>query len=167
MKALKLLLFPAVFLFFNNVHAQRNSSVAAERAIIFADSLLKSFNNNDLDQYTNLSYPGVISYYGGKNNFIKYLQRARAFNNSGISDNIRIIQMVNVVTEWQCVIQRTSKTEVDGKKAAIISYLVGQSKDEGQTWKFVDVGASATGSLVYIMPDISERLTVPRRQVIF
>ena len=81
MKAIRTFVFLAAPFFFSNlVNAQSNSS-ASKTAILFADSLLSSFRHNDLDQYTNLSYPGVISYYGGKKNFREYIQRARALNN--------------------------------------------------------------------------------------
>ena len=167
MKAIRTFVFLAEPFFFSNlVNAQSNSS-ASKTAILFEDSLLSSFRHNDLDQYTNLSYPGVISYYGGKKNFREYIQRARALNNSGITDNITIVQMVRDISEWQCVVQKTSETIIDGKKAQIISYMVGQSKDDGHSWKFFDVDMNSNKNLVYIMPDMSEKLAIPQRQVIF
>ena len=139
----------------------------SETAIIYADSFLNSFKNNDIAQYADLSYPGVITYYGGNKNFREYVQRARTLNNAGISENLMLVQIVHDVAELQCVIKKTSETTIDGRKAQIISYMIGQSKDNGQSWKFIDVAQNSPGNLVYIMPDISERLTVPQRQVIF
>ena len=75
--------------------------------------------------------------------------------------------MVRDISEWQCVVQKTSETIIDGKKAQIISYMVGQSKDDGHSWKFFDVAMNSTKNLVYIMPDMSEKLAIPQRQVIF
>lgn len=168
MKALRCFVLPAVLFFWiNSTNAQEDAASAGKRAIIFADSLLKSFNHNNLDRYTDLSYPGVISYYGGKKNFREYLQRAKALNISPSADNLAIFQLVNDHNEWQCVIEKTCATLIDGKKATIVSYLVGQSKDEGHSWKFFDVALNSAGNLVYIMPDISESLTVPQRRVLF
>ena len=168
MKALKpTILFIALFFCINNGHAQTSSSSPSQSALIFADSFLKSFRNNDVEQYVNLSYPGVISYYGGNKNFREYVQRAGSSYNSTLSENISLVQIVRDVSELQCVIQKTCISNVDGKKAQIVSYMVGQSKDDGQSWKFVDVALNSPGNLVYIMPDISAKLAVPQRQVIF
>jgi hypothetical protein len=152
---------------FTTAHCQVSSSAASDRAIVFADSFLASYRNNDLDKYTDLSYPGVVSYYGGNKNFREYVQRVRALNSSSLSNNITIIQLVHDANELQCVIQKTTETTIDGRKAHIITYIIGQSKDEGQSWKFFDVGSNAPRNLVYIMPDMSERLAVPQRQIVF
>ena len=163
--ARSLVFLVAVFCSIKNIQAQ--TTTPSENAIVFADSLLKSFRNNDPEQYTNLSYPGVITYYGGNKNFREYFERARALTKSGDPQTIKVIQVVHDSGEWQCVIRKTVETTIDGKKAHIISYIIGQSKDEGKTWKLVDVAQNSLSSLVYIMPDISRKLEVPRREIIF
>ena len=166
MKTLRLFFFLcAVSLCCKNLQAQTSSP--SESAIIYADSFLNSFRNNDISQYTDLSYPGVITYYGGSKNFREYVQRVRALSNTGSPENLMLIQIVHDVSELQCVIKKTRETTLDGRKAQIISYMVGQSKDDGQSWKFFDVAQNSPGNLAYIMPDISEKLTVPQREVIF
>ena len=168
MKAVKtFVLITAACFSFTAIQAQQNISAVSERAIIFADSLLKSFRYNNFDQYTDLSYPGVISYYGGKKNFREYVQRSRIISYGITSENLKLIQILNDISEWQCVVEKTSETLIDGKKAQIISYMVGQSKDEGQNWTFFDVAFNPVDNLVYIMPDIFERLSIPQRQVVF
>jgi hypothetical protein len=154
-----------VFFCCTNLRAQILSP--SESAIIYADSFLKSFRNNDVEQYTDLSYPGVITYYGGNKNFREYVQRARIVVQPGIPENLILVQMVHDVAELQCVIKKTSETTIDGRKAVIISYMIGQSKNDGQSWKFIDVAQNSPGNLVYIMPDISQKLAVPQRQIIF
>jgi hypothetical protein len=158
-------LFTALFFCFQYLQAQITSP--SETALVFADSFLKSFRNNDLEQYTNLSYPGVVTYYGGNKNFREYVSRARTINNSPASQNLTVIQLVRDIGEWQCVIQKTAETTIDGRKAQIVSYMIGQSQDDGETWKFVDISFNAPGNLAYIMPDISAKLAIPQRQVIF
>ena len=168
MKAILTFVFAGTLCFtINPVHAQSNTTAVSERAIIFADSLLQSFRQNNLDQYTELSYPGVVSYYGGHKNFREFVQRARTISNEASSENIRLVQLLNNTSEWQCVVEKTSATIIDGKKAHVISYLVGQSKDEGQHWTFFDVAFNSVDNLVYIMPDIFDRLSIPQRQILF
>lgn len=167
MKAMIIFVFAfALCVTFSSAKAQSDTT-ASERAIFFADSLLKSFRYNNFDQYTDLSYPGVVSYYGGYKNFREYVQRARTINSSESAEYIELVQIINHNNEWQCVVQKTSETTIEGRKAQIISYLVGQSKDEGQNWKFFDVAFNSVDNLVYIMPDIFDRLSIPQRQIVF
>ncbi len=168
MKAVKtFVLITAACISLTKIQAQQNTSAVSARAILFADSLLKSFHHNNFDQYTDLSYPGVISYYGGKKNFREYIQRSRIISEGISSENLKLVQILNNTSEWQCVVEKTSETLIDGKKAQVISYLVGQSVDEGQNWTFFDVAINPVDNVVYIMPDIFERLSIPQRQVIF
>src|SRR5688572_7271042 len=128
MKAINIFVFVSATCFtVNSVKAQNTTTAASERAIYFADSLLKSFRYNNFDQYTNLSYPGVVKYYGGNKNFREYVQRTRAMSNSESAENIKLLQILNNINEWQCVVQKTSQATIDGRKAKIITYLVGQS----------------------------------------
>jgi hypothetical protein len=69
--------------------------------------------------------------------------------------------------EWQCVIRRSGHAVIDGRKAMIVSYLVGQSTDEGESWKFFDVSYNATANLDDIMPERFTALQVPERRIIF
>jgi hypothetical protein len=170
MKALNgFLLFAACFISVAG-NAQSDSALASQRALIFADSMVNAFRFNNLDVYTELSYAGVIKYYGGKKNFGEYLRRARAINESELQEQpeqIKLLQLVNDISEWQCVIQKTRETSIDGRKATIISYLVGQSKDDGRNWKFFDVAFNSVENVIYIMPDIFDTLAIPQRKVVY
>ena len=168
MKAVKTLVFiTALFFSFNHLQAQSNADSASKRAILFADSLLKSFRTGNFNQYTELSYPGVISYYGGRKNFTEYVQRSKTIHPDIMSENLKLVQIINDIAEWQCVVEKTTESMIDGKKARIISYMVGQSKDEGQNWKFFDVALNSVDNVVYIMPDIFNTLSIPQRQVVY
>ena len=168
MKAVKTFVFlAALFFSFINIQAQSNVEGPSERAILFADSLLKSFRSGNFNQYTELSYPGVISYYGGKKSFTEYVKRSRTIQPDLMSENLKLVQIINDISEWQCVVEKTSESMIDGKKAQIISYMVGQSKDKGQHWKFFDVALNSVDNVVYIMPDIFNTLSIPQRQVVY
>jgi hypothetical protein len=171
MKALKTAVF--LLLLFFTVHsasAQTDSSSASQRALYFANNLVNAFRNSNWNEYLNISYPGVIRYYGGKQGFSEYVQRLRSINNNILEEapeQLEMIQIQHDLKEWQCVVKKTRQTLIDGKKAIIISYLVGQSKDEGQNWTYFDVAYNSVENVVYIMPDIFDSLTVPQRKIIF
>jgi hypothetical protein len=149
-----------------SISAQSTRAIVAQRALAYADSLLNAFQNNRSGQYTEMSYPGVITYYGGIRNYQQYVERARALSDSA-HEKTEIAQLLNNNNEWQCVIKKTHPRIIDGKKAYIVSYLVGQSIDSGMTWKYFDVAFNSVANIAYIMPDKFESLTIPQRQVIF
>src|SRR5688572_28507631 len=117
-----------------------------------------------------MSYPGVIKYYGGKQGFTDYISRMRAVNQSPFSeerDKLELIQMLPDDGEWQCVVKRIHHTHIDGKKARIISYMVGQSKDDARSWNHFDVSYNSVENVICFMPDIFDTLAIPDRQIIF
>ncbi len=168
MKALKTVVFClALSCVMHSANAQSDSAVAAQRALSFADSFSKSFRYSEWDDYISLSCPGVIKYYGGREGYKQYVIRARATCNVQQKEKMELIQLINDIREWQCVVRRTRETVIDGRKAEVISYLVGQSKDEGLNWKYFDVAYNSVENVIYIMPDIFDRLAIPQRQIIY
>lgn len=168
MTTVKNLVILTIIIFsFGGAVAQSDSSFASQRALLFADSLLKSFHKSDLNVYTNLSYPGIVQYYGGKKNFEEYLRRAKAVNSGETQEQVRIVQLVNNTNEWQCVMQKQNEAIIDNNRAIITTYLVGQSVDKGRNWTFFDVAHNSVNNIVYIMPDIFTSLVIPQREVVF
>ncbi|HRE50802.1 MAG TPA: hypothetical protein PK339_05250 [Flavitalea sp.] len=166
---------PLVFLlaslcFSTGISAQSDSAAASHRALLYADSLINAFRNHDLDRYLSLSYPGIVQYYGGRQGYREYLYRLRSLQND-LEEHPEKIQLIQIAPdndhEWQCVVRKSREGFVDGKKALVISYLVGRSADKGRSWKYADVAYNSVENIVYIMPDISERLNIPQRQVIY
>lgn len=147
-------------------YAQSNRAAVSQHALAYADSLLSAFHNNHSGEYAGMSYPGVISYYGGIRSFQQYIERERALSDNA-ADKTELIQLLNNKNEWQCVIKKTHPRTIDGKKAYIVSYMVGQSTDDGMTWKYFDVAFNSVANVAYIMPDKFEALTIPRREIIF
>jgi hypothetical protein len=165
MKAIYLI---AILSFLLSAHA--GSAQSADRsALAVADSMLHAYSNNNLNVYANLSYPGIVSYYGGNRNYMMYLERARALESftPGSTDKLEVIQLETRGNESQCVIQRSHETTLDNKKAVIISYMVGQSLDKGKSWTFFDVALNSVDNITWIMPDIFQELAIPLRQVVY
>ena len=150
-------------------HAQSDTAIATQRAMLFADSLERSFRFNEWNTYISLSYPGVVKYYGGKEGFTQYVKRVRSINHdiTEEKEKLELMQIINDIREWQCVIRKTRETIIDGRKASVVSYMIGQSKDEGQNWKYFDVAYNSVENVIYIMPDVFDRLAIPQRQIIF
>jgi hypothetical protein len=168
MRTVKNLVFIAAIIFScGRAAAQTDSLYASQRALLFADSLLNSFHQNNLIIYTELSYPGVIQYYGGRRNFEEYVRRTKAIQNDVSPERIKLLQMINNTKEWQCVVQKTRESIIDNRRAIIITYMVGQSIDAGKNWTFFDVAFNPVENITFIMPDIFTALLVPQREVVY
>jgi len=170
MKTLKstvfLLLFIASAL---SIRAQRTTDVISSRALLYADSMISAFAAGELNKYIDMSYPGVVSYYGGMNTYSNFVQRAFQMHpGSADSNKTELLQVVKTNRkEWQSLVRKTTETIIDNKKAFVISYMVGRSENNGASWRYVDVALNPVENLVFIMPDISAELLVPKRQIIF
>jgi hypothetical protein len=170
MKIRVLVSFSVCFLFvIIRVNAQTDSSTVSQRAILSANDMLTAFRNADWDRYVSLSYPGVVKYYGGKTSYLKYANRARTQHSHSLHANqeqMRIVQLSKDKEEWQCVLGRSIVSYSNGKRECSISYFVGQSIDDGMSWKFFDVAYNSVESITYIMPDKFNALVVPVRRTV-
>ncbi len=144
-------------------------AVAGRAALDTADSLVQAFREERWSDYLELSYPGVVDYYGGKKGFLESLRRTRPIAREAAEQPItlELLQLHHQDNEWQCVVRKTRSVRIDNRRARVISYMVGQSGDGGHHWKYVDVAYNSPENLGYIMPDIFRALVVPQRQIIF
>ncbi len=140
-----------------------------KKAGIFADSLIRAYEFQNWDTYLSLSYSGAVKYYGGKAGYLQHVQRARKKDEDLIDQpmpTFKIIQLENDIDEWQCVVEKTTSRLLDGKPSMVISYLLGQSLDDGLTWKFFDVSQNAVSNVIYMMPDVFTNLAIPESRIV-
>jgi hypothetical protein len=145
-------------------NAQSDTAIATEKALFFADSLVKANFYQNWQAYAALSCQSAINYYGGKEGFKEHLVLCYYRNEPKQEEkpeSLRMVHLMNDVDQWQCVIEKVRRTWIDDKRATMISYLVGQSLDNGQTWKFVDVSHNSMENLSHVMPAIFGTLPVP------
>jgi hypothetical protein len=137
--------------------AQPDTAKIARKALFFADSLVKTDTYQNWSTYVDLAPLSVIKYYGGKDGYSGHVQQVRAYTTSTIAEAAPELQMQTLVTlkdQWQCVIRLSRYFHRDDKKYHLVSYLIGQSKDEGETWKVFDVNYNTVGNMMFIFPDI-------------
>jgi hypothetical protein len=148
--------------------AQSDTVKIAQKALFFADSLVKAETYKNWSIYTELSVPSVIKYYGGKSAFIETIQRGSATRVSSIEEESPKLTFLFLSTkneEWQCVIRESRYIHRDDKKLHIVTYFVGQSIDAGDTWRLFDVAYNKVANIIYMMPDIFD-LPIPEHTVL-
>lgn len=150
--------------------AQTDTAKLAQKALFFADSLVKTEKYESWSAYTNLVIPSVVKYYGGKDGFIEHVQKGRAHLVSTLEEDAPTLKLLHLLQtqngEWQCVIQESRYIHRDDKKLHITTYFVGQSKDEGENWRLFDVGYNKVANIIYMMPDVYGDLPIPEHTII-
>ena len=136
-----------------------------ERALFFADSLIKTDAYNDPQSYADLAPASVLKHYGGRQGFIEHFEKIHPRTVSGKDEDYPERHVVTLMTkddQWQCVIRVSRYLHREGKKYHLVTYFLGQSKDEGETWRIFDVNYNAVASVIYLMPDVFGELPIPQ-----
>ncbi|HVV04656.1 MAG TPA: hypothetical protein VHC96_10570 [Puia sp.] len=149
----------------------QDSAKIKERALFFADSLIKTDTYMSWSTYADLAPAGVLKYYGGKDGFVDHVQKfhARTVSSLGGEDapEVRIMTLMASQNQWQCVIRESRYIHRDdNKKYHIVTYLLGQSKDDGETWRIFDLGYNKVANVIYMMPDVIGDLPIPEPYII-
>ena len=152
------------------VLSQPDTVKIKERALFFSDSLIKTDAYKSWSDYADLAPSSVWKYYGGKDGFIEHFKKIHPRTVSGIDENCPEREVITLMTkddQWQCVI-RVSRYihREDLKKYHIVTYLLGQSRDEGETWRLFDVSYNSVANIIYLMPDVLGDLPIPQPFII-
>jgi len=136
-----------------------------ERALFFADSLIKSDAYNNPQPYADLAPASVWKHYGGKQGFIEHFEKIHPRTVSWIDEDYPERHVATLMTkddQWQCVIRVSRYIHREGKKYHLVTYYLGQSRDEGETWRLFDVNYNSVASVIYLMPDVFGELPIPQ-----
>jgi hypothetical protein len=144
-------------------HAQPDTAKISRNALSFADSLVKTDAFGNWSSYADLAPLSVIKYYGGKDGYIQHVVTIRNKTNSDIEEAAPELKMVTLEPrkdQWQCVISLSRYFHKEDKQYHFVSYLIGQSKDEGENWKLFDVSYTPVSNLIYIFPEILDDIAI-------
>jgi len=150
---------------------ESDTAIATRNALKFADSLIRANFYADWNTYMNLSEPSAIKYYGGKDGFKEHVITIHYRNEPKTEEKpekLQMLSMLNDMDTWQCVIEKVRDSWDDSRgKVKTISYLVGESTDNGLTWKFIDVSHNSLVNVIYIMPSVFSKLEIPEGKTIY
>ena len=171
---MKLLITLLVVFLFLSATAQdtfsRDSAKIKENALLFADSLIKADVYQNWSVYADLAPAGVLKYYGGKDGFIANAQKIHPRTVSSLTLDYperKVMALMASQDQWQCVIWESRYiTRDDNKKYHLVTYFLGQSKDDGDTWRIFDVGYNSVANVIYMMPDVIGDLPIPQPYII-
>jgi hypothetical protein len=76
--------------------------------------------------------------------------------------------MLNDIETWQCVIEKVRDSWDENRgKVKTWSYLIGESTDNGLTWKFIDASHNSLVNVIYIMPSVFSKLEIPEGKTVY
>ena len=139
--------------------AQPDTARISQKALQYADSLVKTDAYGNWSSYANLAPSSVIKYYGGTDGYVGHVLSMRGFTMSTIEEAPPQLQLQTLVTrneQWQCVIQLSRYFHKEDKRFHLVTDLIAQSTDEGETWKIFDVNYNVVSNMITIFPDIME-----------
>jgi len=171
MKTCTPLLALAALIFIQNpARAQTDTAKIANRVLLFADSLNKTDHYQSWNQYADLVPASVIKHYGGRDGLIEHVKTVRKKTVSSQEDEMppemSILSLKTENDQWQCVIRKSSWFHREDQKYHAVTYLVGQSKDEGETWRLFDVSHNTVANIIYLLPDVFGDLAIPEPIII-
>jgi hypothetical protein len=159
----------ALFVIIPSAIAQPDTVKIKEQALLFADSLIKTDAYQNWPIYADLAPVSVLKHYGGKDGFIDHCQKIHPRTASNIDENYpdrKIITLLTKDDQWQFVIRVSRYIHREDGKYHLVTYLLGQSKDEGETWRLFDVGFNKVANIIYLMPEVNLDLPIPEPYII-
>lgn len=148
-----------------NVQAQNDTTRISQQALLIADSLVKTEHFENWSTYADLVPASVIKYYGGKDGFIEHARIGSMRTLSVLQEDAPQLQLLTLRTEkeqWQCVIRMSRYFHKEDKKFHQVTYFVGQSKDEGETWRLFDASHNSVSNINLLLPDVFGDLPIPQ-----
>jgi hypothetical protein len=172
MKALKKLSIALCLCLISIASFSQDTVTISRNAKFYADSMVRAYFYENWESFSNLTNYSAIKYYGGRDAYKEHFKTLYYHNepNKDVDkpEQTSMITLMNKGTdEWQCVLEKIRYTEIEKRKARIYSYLVGQSLDDGETWKFVDAGQNSEKNIIYIFPDVFGTLAIPEYKVVY
>lgn len=160
-----------LFVSIPTVFSQPDTVKIKERALFFADSLVKTDMYNTWSTYADLAPASVWKAYGGKDGYIEHILKNHSRYVSALGDEppaeLGLVTLKTKDDQWQCIVRESRYIHRDdNKRYHIITYFLGQSRDEGETWRFFDVGYNSVANIIYLMPDVIDDLPIPQPYII-
>jgi len=172
MKALKKLSISLCICLISFAAFSQDTASISRNAKFYADSMMRSYFYENWEAFHNLTTYSAVKYYGGKDAYKEHFKTMYYHNepNKDVDkpEQTSMITLMNKGTdEWQCVLEKIRYTQMEERKCRIYSYLVGQSKDDGETWTFVDAGQNSEKNIIYIFPDVFGTLAIPEYRIVY
>lgn len=109
----------------------------------------------------------MMQMMGGVDNFVTFIsQQMKHIPDTAVKQigAGNILQLVKTDKDQQCVLEQHMHMLLEGIDINSTTYLVGESLDNGNTWKFFDASSNGLVTAKDIKPNLSPELTIPAQK---
>lgn len=139
----------------------RNPANETEKAIYTCgDAMTKAFAKRDWSTIAEYTHPNVVKMMGGKEGMIEIVKAGMKDIPDTAIKKIGIGKIIGLKGN-QCVIEQEMLMHLQGVSVSSVTYLVGESFDNGKNWRFFDASSVSGTELKQIMPNYDSSLTIP------
>jgi hypothetical protein len=157
-------------LFIQKSIAQFDTIAVKQNILNQSDSMFIAFKNNDWDKFSNYMHPTILTQAKGKEAFIEFLENQMkelknlTFTNYKQAGNIQVISTKNTL---QCVVIYGMEMLIDSTVASGASTTIGESADNGITWKFIRNNSTSLNQIYSRFPWLSKSLKIAKEEQYF
>jgi hypothetical protein len=149
--------------------AQPDTAKISKNALMYADSVIRTdaYGNDQL--YTGLVPLSVLKYYGGADGYMQHVYQLKGRTTGDQEELYPVINVEALRTidqQWQCVIRVSRYFHRENVQYHYTTYLVGQSKDEGETWRMFDVSYNPVANMILIFPEVFTDLPIKQPEIL-
>lgn len=132
-----------------------------------ATELTEAFNRRDFDKVVALTYPKLVDVMGGHDkmaaSFSQSMKEAEAHDVKYLSNSVGEPQeVINIDGDLYAIVPTTMKLRVPEGVLVGQAFLLGVSKDGGQSWTFVDgTGGKSQEQMKFLFPAAADKLKLP------
>jgi hypothetical protein len=150
---------------------ESDTAIATRQALKFADSLVKADYYAEWTTYLNLSCTSAFKFYGGKNGYKENAVMIHYRDEPKTEEKIpktQLLHLMNDIETWQCVIEKVrEKWDESRGKVKVYTYLIGESTDNGLTWRFIDASHNSLQNIIYILPSVFTTMEIPEGKIAY
>lgn len=144
---------------------QVDNKTIKEQAEETGQSLLRG----DYETLLKFTYPRVIEMVGGKDRMISLIKKGKVeMEQEGVSFETVTIgepsETVKAGEELHCLVPQTIVMKVPNGKLKTESYLLAISKDNGNSWFFIETVNLTMDNVKTVLPNYNSELTLPTKK---
>lgn len=168
---LKRIFIGYLFLLFTQKSTAQFDTVAVKQNILKqSDSMFIAFQNKDWNRFSNYMHPAIIKLAKDKKTFIQLLEtQMKELKNLSFTDYKQVgnVQVVTAAKTLQCVVIYGLQMLMDSTLISGASTSIGESTDNGATWKFIRNNSTTLNQIYTQFPWISKSLKIAKENQVF
>lgn len=123
--------------------------------------MVDAFQNEDYDNFLDLTHPKIIEMSGGKVKMKEMFKQGIGNDFEFIKTELKKPETIIIKDSIvQCSLEQRQEMKMSGDSYYTLGYLIGLSYDLGRTWYFIGVAGNTLEKLKVYFPELSSNLKI-------